>query len=255
MKSTPASANKPEEAVAGMRSFIANVRAPPDDKRAPKSQTVTKELRTLKAVLNKAVECGELARNPVANVDAPTKLDSKTAPFFTVEELGLIYGAYCAVVNNGLGPQPDPVHARTWRLFANTGIRRTEGLIVRWNWVGREAMKILSTDEQRTKSGKWREIPLTDGAREALKELPRDGLRIAAHDPAVAFTRGNTRHSPSRHRGGQHSHVSSHVLFSPCHGRCSALDGAEAGRPLDKGCDRELSSAVTKIFKPRRPRD
>ena len=47
--------------------------------------------------------------------------------------------------------------------------------MLRRKWVGREAMKILSTDEHRTKSGKWREIPLTDGAREALEELPRDG--------------------------------------------------------------------------------
>jgi len=34
---------------------------------------------------------------------------------------------------------------------------------------------IVSTGEERTKSGEWREIPLTDGAREALEALPRSG--------------------------------------------------------------------------------
>lgn len=136
---------------------------------------MTKELRTLKAILNKAVEWGDITRNPIAHVDPPKKLDSKPPRFFTLEELGLIYAACSAKVNNGEGPQPYPVHAFIWRLFANTGLRRTEGLMLRRKWVAREAMKILSTDEHRTKSGKWREVPLTEAARHALAELPRDG--------------------------------------------------------------------------------
>lgn len=139
-----------------------------------KSQTVTKELRTLKAMVNKAVEWDVITRNPIANVAAPRSLDSKPPAFYTKAELKLLYAACSLEVNNGEGPQPNPVHAHVWRLYANTGMRRAEGMILKRTWIGRDAMKILSTDEDRTKSGKWREIPLTAGAREALGELPKE---------------------------------------------------------------------------------
>ncbi|RPJ02853.1 MAG: recombinase XerD [Chloroflexi bacterium] len=59
-----------------------------------------------------------------------------------------------------------------WRLYANTGLRRAEGIVLRRAWIGREEMKILSTEEHRTKSGLWRHIPLSEGAKMALAELP-----------------------------------------------------------------------------------
>lgn len=146
--------------------------------REAKSQTVTKELRTLKAMLNKAVEWNELQKNPIANVAGPKALDSKPPRFYTQAELDALYAACRAEVNKGEGPQPDPQHAHIWRLFANTGLRRTEGLMLKRKWIGREAMKVLSTDEDRTKSGKWREIPLTDGATIALDALAGDGAYV-----------------------------------------------------------------------------
>lgn len=141
--------------------------------REAKSGTVTKELRTLKAIINKAVQWNDLAKSPITHVSAPKSLDSKPARFYTQDELDALYAACRAVVNNGEGPQPDPQHAHIWRLFANTGMRRGEGLMLKRTWIGRQAMKILSTDEDRTKSGKWREIPLTDGAMAALEALPK----------------------------------------------------------------------------------
>ena len=144
-------------------------------RREAKSETVTKELRTLKAIVNKAVEWRELRESPIAHVAAPKSLDSKPPSFYTQAELTALYAACRAVVNKGEGPQPDPDHAHIWRLFANTGMRRTEGLMLKRTWIGREAMKILSTDDDRTKSGKWREIPLTDGAMAALDALPKAG--------------------------------------------------------------------------------
>lgn len=148
-------------------------RAPSDDQ--PKAETVTKELRTLMAIVNKAVEWREIGSNPIAEVRAPQSLDSKPARFFTAAELLLIYQACREKVNAGYGPQPDPRHAHMWRLYANTGLRRTEGLILKRAWIGKQAMKVLSTDEDRTKSGKWREIPLSDGASEALEGLRGSG--------------------------------------------------------------------------------
>jgi integrase len=147
--------------------------APRDDR--PKSETVAKELRTLKAVLAKAVEWRVIPAHPIESVAAPLSLDSKPPRFYTADELTLIYAACRKVVNNGEGPQPNPQHAAWWRLFANTGMRRGEGIILKRQWIGREAMKILSTEEERTKSRKWREIPLTEGALMALDEIPKIG--------------------------------------------------------------------------------
>lgn len=141
----------------------------------PKAETVGKELRTLKAILAKAVEWQVIARHPIESVAAPLSLDSKPPRFYTQDELNLIYEACRKVVNAGEGPQPNPEHAAWWRLFANTGMRRGEGIILKRTWIGREAMKILSSEEERTKSRKWRELPLTDGARAALEDIPKRG--------------------------------------------------------------------------------
>lgn len=150
--------------------------APRDDR--PKSETVAKELRTLKAMLSKAVEWKLVDEHPIPHVSAPVSLDSKPPRFFTKDELRLIYAACRAKVNGGEGPQPMPLHAEYWRLFANTGMRRGEGFALRRAWIGQDAMKILSTDEERTKSGKWREIPITDGARRALEAIPKGGQYV-----------------------------------------------------------------------------
>ncbi len=71
-------------------------------------QTVNKELRTLHAVLKKAVEWGEIEKIPIKSVSVLK--DSKSSPpkFFTVEELKALYSI-------------DPLHAEIWMLFANTG--------------------------------------------------------------------------------------------------------------------------------------
>jgi integrase len=122
-----------------------------------KSATVVKELRTLKAILNKAVEWDEIHKNPIVHVDPPRILDSKPKRFYTIEEIGLLL------------PQP---HGPIWRLYVNTGMRRGEGMMLRREWIKADAIQILSEEEARTKSGKWREVPLTEGARAALEELP-----------------------------------------------------------------------------------
>ena len=143
-----------------------------------KAETVAKELRTLKAILAKAVEWKVIREHPIPHVAAPLSLDSKPPLFFTQVELEAIYTACSIEVNAGEGPQPNPVHAAIWRLYANTGMRRGEGMMLKRAWIGQEAMKILSTDEQHTKSGKWREIPITKGARIALDKLPKDGEHV-----------------------------------------------------------------------------
>lgn len=159
--------------------------------------TVIKELRTLKAVFNRAVKWRVIPENPIAGVEGPRQLNSKPVLFYTATELQRLYDACRQKVNNGEGPQPNPMHAHWWRLYVNTGMRRAEGLELRWAWIGETTMKLLSTEEARTKSGKWREIPLTPGAKEALDALPKDGQyvlpRITLPSMSRAFVRDATR--------------------------------------------------------------
>jgi integrase len=121
-------------------------------------ETVTKELRTLKAVLEKAVEWGELQKNPAAYVEAPRSLNSEPVHWYSRNELEPLYGCR---------------HGATWRLLANTGLRRGEAQQLRWARVDLERgeLRIVSTAEARTKSGKWRLIPLSGAAHAALQAL------------------------------------------------------------------------------------
>ena len=141
-----------------------------------KAATVIKELRVWQALMNRAVALKMIAQNPIAAVKAPRNLDSKPHRFYEADELLALYAACRVKVNSGEGPQPDSMRAFVWKLYANTGMRRMEGLHLLRKWVGTDGLKIVSTGEERTKSGEWREIPLSDGAREALETLPKVSL-------------------------------------------------------------------------------
>lgn len=140
-----------------------------------KAHTITKELRTLKAILNRAVTEKRIAENPLQQLAAPRILDAKPHTFYEADQLTALYAACSQTVNAGEGPQPDPLHAAIWKLFVNTGMRRGEGMALKRQWIGREGIKIISTGEERTKSGAWREVPKTEGAAEALDRLQRAG--------------------------------------------------------------------------------
>lgn len=146
-----------------------------------RASSVAKELRVFNAVLNRAVELGLVQANPIAAVKAPQQLDSKPHHWYSVQALAALYAA------------ASPQHAPIWKLLANTGLRRGEAQMLRWAWVGEQSIKILSTEAERTKDGEWREIPVTDGAREALKAIPRTGdyvlPRIAPPSLSRAFAR------------------------------------------------------------------
>jgi integrase len=62
--------------------------------------------------------------------------------------------------------------------------------------VGQEAIRVLSTESERTKSGRWREIPLTDNAKDALEHLNKDSYilpRIRPDSMSRTFMRCATR--------------------------------------------------------------
>jgi integrase len=124
------------------------------------TETAAKELRTLKAVFNQAVEWEETDfLSPASKVKAPRNLNSKPVHWYSATELKLLF--------------KDSRYAPIWRLMANTGIRRAEALQLEWRHVlwDKGVINVESTEQDRTKSGKWREIPLTAGAITALKEL------------------------------------------------------------------------------------
>jgi len=118
--------------------------------------TYLKEFRTLKAMLNRAVEWEVIAENPISHIKPPKDSNSKPPHFYSVEELVKIYDAAYQF----------PCQ---WKFMANTGIRLGEAINFRKSRdVKENSIHIISTEGARTKSGLWREIPLFDGARVAL---------------------------------------------------------------------------------------
>lgn len=124
-----------------------------------KGSTVDRELRTLKAMLNRAVDWEILARSPAKAVKGVRSHDSKPPHFYTVKELRGLYVA------------SEAQHAAIWRLMANTGLRRAEALHLRRKDVLKDCLHILSEEGARTKSRKWREVPLNKAALKALETL------------------------------------------------------------------------------------
>lgn len=133
--------------------------------------TIVKMLRTVKAWLNRAVETKILAESPAAIVAAPQILDSAPPYYYEADELQELYRASSSDPFHPNVPQFMPWHAPAWKLLANTGLRRGEGLLLRREWIRDDHVRILSTGTRRTKSGKWREVPLFPGAAAALEQL------------------------------------------------------------------------------------
>lgn len=143
-----------------------------------KASTVAKELRVLQAIINRAVDLKIISDNPVSIVQPPKLLDSKPHHYYQADELALLYA--------------QSSYGSIWRFMANTGIRRGEALNLRRMWIT-DAVRIESTGEERTKSGEWRKIPYSDGARMAVASMVEDGPyllpRIAPESLSRAFKR------------------------------------------------------------------
>lgn len=141
-------------------------------------ESVAKELRTLHAVLKKAIEWKEISENPAQFVEAPRNLNSEPITWYTKPQLAKLYKRR---------------HGQVWRLLANTGLRRTEAMQLRWDHVNVKGgyLNVLSSEDERTKSGKWREVPLSEAAQAALKSLKRrrKGTHVLPRITAESFSR------------------------------------------------------------------
>ncbi|HSW83512.1 MAG TPA: tyrosine-type recombinase/integrase [Usitatibacter sp.] len=136
-----------------------------------RDHTVTKHLRTVKAWLTRAAEKKIITASPAAAVSSPKILDSAPHLYYARDELEALYLASSFDPHHPDEPQHAPWHAPAWKWLANTGLRRGEALKQRRDWVAPDHLRVLSTSEDRTKSGKWREVPLFPGALEALEAL------------------------------------------------------------------------------------
>lgn len=144
------------------------------EKAAP--ATIKKELDTLKAAFNKAVAWELIPAHRIASVSPPKALRSRPPRYYTKDELEAIYANATQ-------------YGALWRFMANTGIRRAEVLQARRRHIVDGVIRILSNEGSRTKSAKWRPVPLSPGALGALVGLGDDYLapRIYPQSLSRAF--------------------------------------------------------------------
>ena len=113
-----------------------------------------------------------------------------------------------------------------WLFLANTGLRRSELLNLDWSNIQDNTIHIVSTEAKRTKSGKWRPVPLSEGAQYALNRFgkhfgnkKKTGLIYTSTAPSLsrAFSRVLKRSEIQTPHGSLHSlrhSFCSHLVMS-----------------------------------------
>lgn len=153
---------------------------------APAVETINKELRTLQAILNKAVDWDIIGKNLIRKTVRPVAtVASQPHNFYTPEQLRKLY-------------EHAKEYAPVWKLLANTGLRRAEAMNLKWSNIRGNHIHILSDVGTRTKSGKWRDVPLSPGALEALESLKGSDAtyvlpRVTLPSLSRAFAKAATR--------------------------------------------------------------
>lgn len=165
--------------------------------------TANLEVRTLRAMLNKAVEWGDIDRSPLPQVRFPDLPDPRdVAPkYLTKEQLGALYEA---AREGGYAP--------VWKLLANTGMRRNEALGLRWTQVSDSQITIESRLNERTKTRKSRAIPLNTAAREALAVLKLRASTNAWVLPRASSDNLTHRFLKHRRKAGLPGEITLHSL-------------------------------------------
>jgi len=157
--------------------------------------TIIKEIRTLKAMLNRAVETAVISHNPIQHAKAPKDLTSRPPRWYTKEELGLIYATELAIPRETTQEDAE-LHRQyrwSWQLMVNSGMRRGEAIQLKWEHIGHDELRIVSEPGARTKSGKWRVIPITKGAAEAIEALRRPRPFVLPQVTPFSLTRAFSR--------------------------------------------------------------
>ena len=209
-----------------------------------------KVIRMAKAAFARAVRLGRIRVNPMARVELPQFVTSRAPPWYAPKQLEALYKL-------PRGP--------LWRFMAETGARRGEIAKATTGDVRRGLFYIESTAEGRTKSGKWRSVPLSNGAKAALKGLGKDRL-VSVHydtlsdwfsaDAGAAKLPGTLhwlRHTFCTHlaQAGVPAHEicklagHSSVLVTERYMHHAPAAGAEAIGRMEAWADAELSTAAS----------
>lgn len=120
-----------------------------------------KALKLARAAFRRAVKQRRIALSPMDGVTIQKSIVSRAPPYFTREQL------------RALARQP---RGAAWVFMAATGVRRGEMVKARQGDIRDGVLLVESLPEGRTKSGKWRAIPLSPHAKRAARHLGADRL-------------------------------------------------------------------------------
>lgn len=126
------------------------------------ASTAIHELAQFKAMLNWAVRTRLQAVNPIAAVKPPQNVVSRPPHWYEMEQLHKLYTAT---------QSRSAVRAAIWQFMANTGVRSGEARHLKPEHVRGGSAMIHSEPGARTKSRKWREVPLSPNALAAVEIL------------------------------------------------------------------------------------
>lgn len=136
----------------------------------PAPGTAEKALKLARAAFRKKVRQRTLAHSPMDGVTITKAPVSRAPDYYRPAQLAALY---------------DTAHGPLWRFMVNTGVRRGEMAKARRKDVENGLLLVESTAEGRTKSGKWRAIPLNKAAKAALKNLGKNRL-VAVHKDTLS---------------------------------------------------------------------
>jgi site-specific recombinase XerD len=125
--------------------------------------SAAKEVRTLKAMLHWAIRSELIEHSPATKAVPPQDVVSNPMHWYSMEQLTAVYKATA-----------DAKWRAAWQLVANTGMRRGEAHKLPKEQAKGGVIRLVSNPEARTKSRKWREIPLSINGQAALDTLLAD---------------------------------------------------------------------------------
>lgn len=123
--------------------------------------TVVKSIKMARAAYRRAARLQQVNDNPFERVGMPRIITSRAPPYYPREALEALFA-------RPRGP--------LWRFMANTGIRRGEMAKATRGDIRDLKLYVESTPTGRTKSGRWRWVPLNAAAQDALASLGEDRL-------------------------------------------------------------------------------
>lgn len=158
-----------------------------------KPATINRQLSFLSAMLNKAKKDGYLI--PDFKIEKVPDHESKPPKYYTHDELQAIIDA-------------DDLHSNWWIFLANTGMRLGEFYNLKTEDIREDGIYITSTSDARTKSKKWRKIPLSPATKKVLKtfDLTQEYLIPRFHKDSIKtrFKRVCARAEIQRGKHGVH---------------------------------------------------